>query len=69
LFIHTQETTNHEASLCTPEQACTDVMDNADDVARDDSDDELEFTNDEDDFLMMALVVTMSQKIAVESIA
>jgi hypothetical protein len=44
-------------------------MDNADDVARDDSDDELEFTNDEDDFLMMALVVTMSQKIAVESIA
>jgi hypothetical protein len=44
-------------------------MDNADDVARDDSDDELEFTNDEDDFLMMALVVTMSQKIAAESVA
>jgi hypothetical protein len=35
-------------------------MNNADDVARDDSDDELEFTDDEDGFLMMTHVVTMS---------
>jgi hypothetical protein len=41
-------------------------MDNANDVARDDSDDELEFTNDEDGFLMMTHAVTMSQKIATE---
>jgi hypothetical protein len=50
LFICTQETTNHEGSLCTPEQVHMDVMDIADDVARDDSDDELEFTDDEDGF-------------------
>jgi hypothetical protein len=39
-----------------------DVMDNANDVARDDSDDELEFTDDEDDFVMMTPTVRMSQK-------
>jgi hypothetical protein len=50
LFVHTQETTYHEASLCTPEQVRTNVMDNANDVGRDDSDDELEFTDDEDVF-------------------
>jgi hypothetical protein len=44
-------------------------MDDADDVARDDSDDELEFTDDEDGFLMMTPAVTMSQKIAAESTA
>jgi hypothetical protein len=44
-------------------------MDNADDVARDDSDDELEFTDDEDGFVMMTPAVTMSQKIATESAA
>jgi hypothetical protein len=44
-------------------------MDAADDVARDDSDDELEFTEDEDGFLMMTPANTMSQKIASESAA
>jgi hypothetical protein len=44
-------------------------MDNADDVARDDSDDELEFTDDEDSFVMMTPAITMSQKIAAESVA
>jgi hypothetical protein len=44
-------------------------MDDADDVARDDSDDELEFTDDEDGFFMMTLSDTMSQKIATKSAA
>jgi hypothetical protein len=44
-------------------------MDNADDVARDDSDDELEFTDDEDSFVMMTPAIMMSQKIAAESVA
>jgi hypothetical protein len=42
-------------------------MDNTDDVANDDSDDDREFTNDEDSFVMMTPVVTMSQTIAAES--
>jgi hypothetical protein len=65
----TQEATNNEASLCTPEQGRTDGMDNADDVARDDSNDDVEFPNDEDNFVIMILAVTMSQKIAAESAA
>jgi hypothetical protein len=44
-------------------------MDNADDVARDDFDDELEFNDDEEGFLMMTPAITMSQKIATESAA
>jgi hypothetical protein len=44
-------------------------MDNADDVARDDSDDDFEFTDDENGFVMMTPAVTMSQKIAAESAA
>jgi hypothetical protein len=39
-------------------------MDNADDVGRDDSDVDFEFTDDEDGFMMMTHAVTMSQKIA-----
>jgi hypothetical protein len=35
-------------------------MDNADDVANDDSDDECDFTDDEDSFVMMTPTVTMS---------
>jgi hypothetical protein len=35
-------------------------MDNADDVANDDSDDDLKFTDDEDGFVMMTLAVKMS---------
>jgi hypothetical protein len=65
----TQEATNNEASLCTLEQGRTDGMDNADDVARDDSNDDVEFPNDEDNFVIMILAVTMSQKIAAESAA
>jgi hypothetical protein len=42
-------------------------MDNADDVARDDSDDDFEFNDDEDGFVMMTPAVTMSKKIAAES--
>jgi hypothetical protein len=37
-------------------------MDNADDVGRDDSDVDFEFTDDEDGFMMMTPAVTMSQK-------
>jgi hypothetical protein len=44
-------------------------MDNADDVARDDSDDDFKFTDDEDSFVMMTPAVTMSQKIVTESAA
>jgi hypothetical protein len=43
------------------------VMDNADDFANDDSDDDHEFTDDEDSFVMMTPTGTMSQKIATES--
>jgi hypothetical protein len=57
---HTQDTTNQEATICTLEQDHTDVMDNDDDVANDDSDDNREFTNDEDDFVMMTPAVTTS---------
>jgi hypothetical protein len=39
-------------------------MNNADDVANNDSDDDCEFTDDEDDLVMMTPTVTMSQKIA-----
>jgi hypothetical protein len=46
------------------EQGCTEVMNNADDVANNDSDDDYEFTDDEDDLVMMTPTVTMSQKIA-----
>jgi hypothetical protein len=53
--------------MCTPEQGRTEVTDNLDDVANDDFDDECEFTNDEDNFVMMTPAVTMSQKIAAES--
>jgi hypothetical protein len=65
----TQEATNNEAFLCTPEQGRTDGMDDADDVARDDSNDDVEFPNDDDSFVIMIPVVTMSQKIVVESAA
>jgi hypothetical protein len=44
-------------------------MDDVNDVAREDSDDELKFTDDEDIFLMMIPADTMSQKIATESTA
>jgi hypothetical protein len=57
---HTQDSTNQEATICTPEQGRTNVMDNADDVANDDSDDEHDFTDDEDSFVMMTPTVTMS---------
>jgi hypothetical protein len=40
-----------------------DFPNNVDDVANDDSDDDLEFTDDEDGFLMMTPTVTMCQKI------
>lgn len=53
--------------MCTPEQGRTEVTDNIDDVANDDFDDECEFSNDEDNFVMMTPAVTMSQKIAAES--
>jgi hypothetical protein len=42
---------------------------NDDDVEAGDSDDEGEFTDDEDGFVMMTPTVTLSQKIAVESAA
>jgi hypothetical protein len=35
-------------------------MDNVDDVANDDSDDDREFTDDEDNFVMMTPTATMS---------
>jgi hypothetical protein len=37
------------------------------DVANDESDDDREFTDDEDDFIMMTPAATLSQKIAMES--
>jgi hypothetical protein len=46
-----------------------DFLNKVDDVANDDSDDDLEFTNDEDGFLMMTPAVTVCQKIADESAA
>jgi hypothetical protein len=55
--------------MCTPEQGRVEVMDNADDVANDDSNDDREFTNDEDGFVIMTPPVTMSQKIAAKSAA
>jgi hypothetical protein len=67
-FTHTQDTTNQEATICTSEQACTKVTDNADDVANDDSDNDREFTDDEDVFVMMTHAATLSQKIATKSI-
>jgi hypothetical protein len=42
------------------EQGRLDVMDIADDVANNDSNDDQEFTDDEDDFVMMTPAVTMS---------
>jgi hypothetical protein len=42
------------------EQGRLDVMDNANDVANNDSNDDQEFTDDEDDFVMMTPAVTMS---------
>jgi hypothetical protein len=66
-FIHTQHTTNQKAPIRTPEQDCMDVMDNVDDVANDDSDDNCEFSDDEDDFVMMKHAAMPSQKIATES--
>jgi hypothetical protein len=59
IYIHVipctyiQDTTNQEATICTPEQGHMDVMDNANNVANDDSDDDREFTDDEDCFVMM----------------
>jgi hypothetical protein len=44
-------------------------MDNADDIGKDDSDDNHEFTNDEDGFVMMTPVVMMSQTITAKSTA
>jgi hypothetical protein len=58
-YTHTGDS-YHEASLCTPKQVRTHVMDDADDVAREDSDVELEFTDDEDGFLMMTPTDMMS---------
>jgi hypothetical protein len=55
--------------MCTPEQGCMEGMENTDDVANDDSDDDREFTDDEDGFVLMTPTVTMSQKIADESAA
>jgi hypothetical protein len=64
---HTQDTTNQEATICTLKQGRTDVMANVDDVENDDSDDDREFADDEDCFVMMTPAVTMLQKIAAES--
>jgi hypothetical protein len=75
IYIHVipctyiQDTTNQEATICTPEQGHMDVMDNANNVANDDSDDDREFTDDEDCFVMMTHIITMSQKIAIKSAA
>jgi hypothetical protein len=66
---HTQDTTNQEASMCTPKQGHTDAMDNTDDVANDHFDDDREFTDDEGDFVMMTPKGTMLQKRAGESAA
>jgi hypothetical protein len=54
--------------MCTPEQCRTDGTGNVDDVDAGNSDDEDEFTDDEDGFVMMTSVV-MSQKIVAESAA
>jgi hypothetical protein len=59
-FRHTQDTTNHESPILTPEQDHTEVTDNADDVANDDSDDDREFTDDDDGFVMMTPAATLS---------
>jgi hypothetical protein len=63
-YTHTQDATNQEATICTPEQGRTDVMDNADDTVNDDFDDDREFTDDEDGFVMMTPAIMMSQKLA-----
>jgi hypothetical protein len=55
--------------MCTPEQCRTDGTGNVDDVDAGNSDDEDEFTDDEDGFVMMTSVVTLSQKIVAESAA
>jgi hypothetical protein len=44
-------------------------MDIANDIVNDDSNDDREFTDDEDCFIMMTPTATLSQKIATESIA
>jgi hypothetical protein len=44
----TQDTTNHEVPILTPEQDRTKVMNNGINVANDDSDDDDEFTDDKD---------------------
>jgi hypothetical protein len=44
-------------------------MDNANDIVNDNSNDDREFTDDEDCFIMMTPTTTLSQKIAIESIA
>jgi hypothetical protein len=66
-FTHTQDTTNQDATICTPEQDRMKVMDNVDDVANNDSDDDHEFTDDEDGFVMMTPVAMLSQKITIKS--
>jgi hypothetical protein len=68
-FTHTQDTTNQEAPIHTPKQERTEVTDIADDTTNDDSDEDREFTDDEDDFIMMTPTATLSQKIATESAA
>jgi hypothetical protein len=56
----TQDTTNHEVPILTPEQDRTKVMNNGINVANDDSDDDDEFTGDKDGFVMMTPVATLS---------
>jgi hypothetical protein len=53
--------------MCTPEQGCMEGMENTDDIANDDSDDNREFTDDENSFVMMTHAIMMSQKIVAES--
>jgi hypothetical protein len=57
---HTQDTTHHEVPILTPEQDRTKVTNNGMDDANEDSDDDREFTDDEDNFIMMTPAATLS---------
>jgi hypothetical protein len=52
--------TLHEIPILTPEQDRTKVMDNGMDVANDDSNDDHDFIDDEDGFVMMTPAATLS---------
>jgi hypothetical protein len=65
-FTDTQDTTNHEVPLLTLEQDRTKGTDDGTADANDESDDEREFTDDEDGFIMMTPPATLSLKITTE---